>query len=105
MAAIYVGTYAKYNQGSIQGAWLDCSDYADKDAFYKACADLHSDEVDPEFMFQDFEDCADFVSESGIDDGFFEFLALDEDDRELLTAYRDNIDQTGTLEIAQEAYI
>jgi hypothetical protein len=25
---IYVGTYAKYNAGSIAGAWLDLDDYA-----------------------------------------------------------------------------
>src|SRR5690349_16831915 len=52
---VYVGTYAKYNNGSIAGAWLDLEDYADKDSFLAACAELHKDEDDPEFMFQDFE--------------------------------------------------
>jgi len=32
-AAVYVGTYAKYNQGSIAGAWLNLEDYSDKDTF------------------------------------------------------------------------
>ena len=27
---VYVGTYAKYNNGSLSGAWLDLSDYSDK---------------------------------------------------------------------------
>ena len=52
---VYVGTYGKYNNGSIKGAWLNLADYADKDAFYAACAELHKDESDPEFMFQDHE--------------------------------------------------
>ena len=26
---IYVGTYAKYNDGSIAGKWLDLNDYED----------------------------------------------------------------------------
>ena len=53
--AVYVGTYEKYNNGSIDGAWLKLQDFEDHDAFYQKCKDLHSDEVDPEFMFQDFE--------------------------------------------------
>ena len=42
MARIYVGTYAKYNAGSIKGAWLDLEDYADRDAFLEACRELHN---------------------------------------------------------------
>ena len=49
--SIYVGTYAKYNNGSIFGAWLDLTEYDDAEDFYKACAELHKDEQDPEFMF------------------------------------------------------
>ena len=45
---IYVGTYAKYNDGSIAGKWLDLNDYEDINAFYKACKKLHKDESDPE---------------------------------------------------------
>ena len=52
---LYVGTYAKYNAGSLAGAWLDLDDYADADDFYAACRALHSDEAEPELMFQDFE--------------------------------------------------
>lgn len=53
---LYVSTYAKYNAGSLQGEWLDLSDYADSEEFLDGCAALHSDESEPEFMFQDFED-------------------------------------------------
>lgn len=54
-ASIYVGTYSKYNEGSIFGEWLNLSDYADIDEFNEACRELHKDEDDPEFMFQDWE--------------------------------------------------
>jgi antirestriction protein len=52
---IYVGTYAKYNAGSIGGAWLELADYSDVEEFTAACLELHSDETDPELMFQDYE--------------------------------------------------
>lgn len=32
-ARIYVGTYAKYNDGSIEGAWLDLEDFRNKNEF------------------------------------------------------------------------
>ena len=54
-ARVYVGTYGKYNNGSLFGAWLDLSDYSDKEDFYEACRELHKDEEDAEYMFQDWE--------------------------------------------------
>ena len=36
-ARVYVGTYNKYNNGSLFGKWLDLSDYSDKDEFMEAC--------------------------------------------------------------------
>ena len=50
---IYVGTYAKYNNGSIAGEWLNLQDYDNIDDLYKAMAKIHSDEEDPEYMIQD----------------------------------------------------
>lgn len=88
MAKIYVGTYAKYNDGNISGAWLDCEDYADHAEFIEACHALHSDESDPELMFQDYEDFPrDFYNESSIDSRLWDFLALDTGDREIVSAW------------------
>jgi antirestriction protein len=53
---LYVGTYAKYNAGSIGGAWLTLADYDDHADFMRAARAIHADEADPELMFQDFED-------------------------------------------------
>lgn len=105
MAKVYVGTYGKYNAGSIAGAWLDLEDYSDKDEFHAACAALHSDEADPEYMFQDHEDIPDgMISESHIDAEVWEWLALDEDDREMVKVYRDEEDSSASIEYIQEAY-
>lgn len=52
---IYVGTYHKYNNGSIKGEWVDLDDYSCAEDFYEHCAEIHSDEKDPEYDFQDFD--------------------------------------------------
>ena len=74
-ARIYVGTYAKYNNGSIFGKWLDLSDYSDKEEFYDTCYELHSDEADAEYMFQDWENIPSaLIGESWISDNLFEVI-------------------------------
>jgi antirestriction protein len=87
--SVYVGTYSKYNSGSIQGAWLDLTKYADHDEFIAACLELHKDESDPELMFQDFEGFPkQYYGESGIhEDLWDEFLNLDDNQREIMAAY------------------
>lgn len=88
-AKVYVGTYGKYNNGSLFGAWLDLSDYADKEEFYEACRELHKDEEDAEYMFQDWENIPEaLISESWLSENFFDL--------------RDAVDQLGYTE--QEAF-
>lgn len=102
---VYVGTYGKYNNGSIEGAWLDLEDYADKDKFLEACQALHGP-GEHEFMFQDHTGIPDkYISESHIsDDAWEEWVDLDEDDRELLEMYLEEVDAGGTLEDARESF-
>ena len=57
--SIYVGTYKKYNEGSIYGEWLNLSDYSNYEELLQAMQELHQDEDDPEFMIQDYE-CSEF---------------------------------------------
>lgn len=88
-ARLYCGTYAKYNSGSIAGAWLDLADYAGRDELLAACFDLHKDEADPEFMFQDsegFPSC--WYSESSAPAAeLWKWLALDDGERLAFEAY------------------
>ena len=74
-ARIYVGTYAKYNEGSIFGKWMDLSDYSSSEEFYGACRELHSSEEDPELMFQDWENIPSaLIGESWLSDNIFEVM-------------------------------
>lgn len=102
---VYVGTYAKYNNGSIEGAWLDLEDYRNKFEFEDACQKLHGP-VEHEFMFQDHEGIpAKFISESYLSgDVWEEWIILDDDEKELLTVYLENVNQDGKLAEAQEAF-
>lgn len=59
---VYVGTYAKYNEGSIKGGWVTLTDYKCYADFMKACFNLHKDERDPELMIQDVDDMPDGLS-------------------------------------------
>lgn len=75
-AKLYVGTYAKYNAGSLNGEWLNLNDYANKEEFYKACRELHADETDPEFMFQDAENIPESLyGESYVNEFIWEILS------------------------------
>lgn len=78
---VYVGTYGLYNEGSLEGDWFELSDYDSKEDFYKALADRFKGiDDDPEYMFQDWENCGDLVSESHIDNKLFDLIKEYEDD-------------------------
>jgi antirestriction protein len=88
-AQIYVGTYHKYNCGSIKGAWIELEGL-DLESFWAKITELHKDEEDPEFMFQDFEGFPEvFYGESGLDERVWEWLELDQNDKDLWQAALD----------------
>lgn len=71
---VYVGTYGKYNRGSLKGGWvslLECKSHGD---FLRKCRALHRGERDPEYMIQDVEDfpdglsCGEWLSEEDFND-------------------------------------
>lgn len=86
--AIYVGTYGKYNSGSIFGQWLDLTTFDDDDELREYCERLHADEEDPEFMVQDYMNIPEHLyCESGLPDFdklelIKEIADLDDDERE-----------------------
>lgn len=89
--SVYVGTYAKYNNGSIEGKWINLlDDVTDREDFYEKIAELHSDEADPEFMFQDYENMPrGIVSETSINWDYIDGLrrVLEEYGEEYAEAY------------------
>lgn len=79
---VYVGTYKKYNEGSIDGEWLDLTHYSDLEEFYEACRKLHEDENDPEYMFQDTDvpnELIGYINESSIDEKIFKTIKVFEE--------------------------
>ena len=106
---IYVGTYAKYNDGSLDGKWVDLTEYSDYDEFLAAMHELHSDEDDPEFMVQDYENFPEkWYHEGGLPteeefNKINEYYMMDDDRKEAYEAY---VNYTGDddFDNFQEAY-
>ena len=105
--AVYVGTYGKYNNGDLTGAWLKLDDYVDQEDFYKAAKELHKDEADPELMFQDYENFPEkFYGESEIAKELWDWLELSENQRDLLEAYIELTgDKDASIREAEDAYL
>lgn len=90
--SVYCGTYGKYNDGSLFGAWLDLTKFSEYEEFIAVCRQLHKDEEDPELMFQDYECFPEqFYSENCMDEDTFdkiiEYAELSEDEQEALEDY------------------
>lgn len=85
--AVYVGTYAKYNSGSIKGAWIKLEGH-NAESFRETCLELHKDESDPELMFQDFEGFPRaFYGESYLSPSLWDWIGCTDEEKELWAAY------------------
>ena len=115
-AGVYVGTYNKYNEGSLFGKWLDMSDYDSYEDFIAACKELHKDEDEPEFMFQDFDFDSkvqpvlkQLVSEQYVNPQAWDVFDLDSDELTCVLATWDNYDSDlsvkEALEKGRESYL
>jgi antirestriction protein len=79
---VYVGTYKKYANGNIKGAWLTLSEYDSKESFIEACHKLHEDEDAPELMFQDWDSIPDnYINESFISEELWDAMEEIDDDK------------------------
>ena len=84
--SVYVGTYGKYNDGSLRGLWIDLSSFNDYDEFIKFCKAIHADEEYPELMAQD-DEC---FPREWYTEGF-----MSEDDFKHILEYSDMCDKHG----------
>ena len=104
-ARIYVGTYAKYNNGTLQGEWVSLSDFYDLDGFLEYCAEIHEDEEEPEYMFQDWENIPDsLIDESNLEENFFELRdeldRLNDTEKEAFWTWAEG----NNIKLTQDAY-
>lgn len=90
--SVYVGTYAKYNNGDLTGKWVDLDDFSDYDEFIDYCKELHKDEQEPEFMFQDWENIpSDYITESSIKPETWDYIEkINEYDKDVVDAILEN---------------
>lgn len=109
--AIYLGTYYKYNCGSLFGHWIDLTTFDDYEDFCDYCRRLHWDEEDPEFMVQDYMNYPESLyHESGLPteeefDRIKEYAELDARDQEAYTLYLDNHNNKADITEFQDHYI
>lgn len=103
---LYVSTYVKYNNGSLKGAWLDLTEYPDRETFLEACKELHADESDPELMFQDFEGFPKcwYDESSAPPDILWEWLEMDEDEQTAFAIFAKDNHGEATVDDFREAY-
>jgi hypothetical protein len=113
---VYVGTWGKYNDGSLHGEWVDLSNFATPNTFKKYChKKLHGDEPDAELMFQDVEGPAwvkDVISEYGMNYKMvWGWLALDDWEKPVVDGYIELFGINGFSDFnelvssAQDAYL
>ena len=101
-ACVYVGTYHKYNCGSLDGAWVDLESFHNEKELMRFLYRLHADEAEPEFMVQDYMNFPRrFYSESMNEHDFaelYEWINLDEEQRQMCQEYWDEIDESESVE-------
>lgn len=106
---IYVSTYAKYNNGSLDGKWVELMKFDTYDEFVDYCRALHKDEKDPEFMVQDFENYPKkWYHEAGLPteeefEKIYEYYLMNDNEQD---AYEAFVDYTGNdnVESFRDAY-
>lgn len=90
---IFVTTHHKDACGkSLEGTWLDLSDYSDFSDFRAAAQAYHNDESEPELLYLDIDDSSNWPwHESSISDTLIAqmiyFLQLEEDEQKTLADY------------------
>ena len=109
--ALYVGTYAKYAGGSLQGMWVNLATFSNYKQFIEFCRLLHWDEKDSELMFQDYENFPrKWYSECGLSKDTFdkikEYSELSDNDRAMYDTYLQHFLSDGGTDIdtARERY-
>jgi len=111
---VYVGTYYKYNNGSIGGQWVDLTQFEDYEEFIQYCKELHKDETDPELMYQDNLMDSVFhymVGEYGVDKRIFKaielYAELEDYQQEILAAFMDasGIDFFEAIEKYEDCFV
>ncbi len=86
--SVYCGTYHKYNSSSLEGEWINLTDFDSKEEFWQYCKELHKDEDDAEYMFQDIEGIPDaWAGECWLHERLWEWIEMEEHEKTHLEIY------------------
>ena len=97
---LYIGTYAKYNNGSIAGDWFYLEDYNNAKDFWQAVKETHKDEKDPEYDIQDTDNLDGNISLDYINRYYQEMEDLTDDEKGIVLEYWQEVDS-----VASASYI
>ena len=108
-ACVYVGTYNKYNCGSLDGAWVDLESFHNEKELMKFLYRLHADEAEPEFMVQDYMNFPRrFYSESMNEHDFaelYDWIHLGTEEREMCAEYWKEIDESASVDEIADRHV
>ena len=98
---VYVSTWAKYNNGNLKGKWVDIEGH-DAESFLEECREIHSDEKEPEFCYQDYEGIPrELQNENEVIDAVWAYVELDSNERKVVSAYCEENDFSTVDEILE----
>ena len=84
--SIYLSTWENYNNGSLQGDWIDLSEFNSYDEFLDHCKKMFPKEKYPEYMIQDYENMP--------EGNWGEYHFIDEEDFDFIKEWNEELDNT-----------
>lgn len=84
--SIYLSTWENYNNGSLQGEWIDLSEFNSYDDFLNHCKKMFPKEKYPEYMIQDYENMP--------EGNWGEYHFIQEEDFDFIKEWNEELDTT-----------
>lgn len=84
--SIYLSTWENYNNGYLQGEWIDLSEFNSYDDFLNHCKKMFPKEKYPEYMIQDYENMP--------EGNWGEYHFIDEEDFDFIKEWNEELDNT-----------
>lgn len=84
--SIYLSTWENYNNGSLQGDWIDLSEFNSYDEFLNHCKKMFPKEKYPEYMIQDYENMP--------EGNWGEYHFIQEEDFDFIKEWNEELDTT-----------
>lgn len=89
----FVSTYKKYNEGRLEGEWVNLDEFKSYDEFIEYCRKLHWEDVPKQF-----------ISESYIDKELWDWLNLDDNERFITKLYWDKVNRDAGVQTILDNY-